>query len=63
MRKKYIQPEAEQIRLQVESLLNTDTKGWLTSDDIGANKVNMMFDDENTDSDEDPMSHELWDEE
>lgn len=62
MKKIYIQPETEQIQLNIESLLNTDTKGWLTSDDIGANKVTMTFDDEDNGSD-DNSPYALWDEE
>ena len=63
MKKIYIQPETEQIQLHIESLLNTDTKGWLTADDIGANQVNMIFDDEDTDSEDTNTSYALWDEE
>lgn len=63
MKKLYIQPETEQIQLNIESLLNTDTRGWLTSDEIGANKVTMMFDDEENGSDDDQSPYGLWDEE
>lgn len=51
----------ERHQVKTESLLITDTKGWIDENDIGANRLGLAFDEE--ESDDENQRPQLWDEE
>lgn len=51
----------ERHQVKTESLLITDTKGWIGANDIGANRLGLAFEEE--ESDEEYQRPQLWDEE
>lgn len=62
MKKTYQQPMIERHQVKTESLLITDTKGWIDENDIGANRLGLAFDVEE-ESDDENQRPQLWDEE
>lgn len=46
MKKKYLKPVLEEYSTKTESLLNTDSNGWITPPDIGAKENNLIFEED-----------------
>lgn len=46
MKKIYVKPIVEQYITNTESLLNTDSTGHITPDDIGAKENDLFFDED-----------------
>ena len=61
MKKTYQKPVIERYQIKTESLMITDTKGWIGENDIGANRLGLAFDEEE-ESDEECQRPQLWDE-
>lgn len=60
MKKLYIKPVVEQYITNTESLLNTDSTGHITPEEIGAKENNLIFDEDEFGDTWGVDSNNLW---